>query len=539
MVWSNGGMTHRSTVMGRRGMVAAAHPLASLAGIRVLASGGNAVDAAVAIMAALNVVEPYMSGLGGGGAMLLHRANGETIMLDYSGHAPEGIDASKLDAQSADVGPKSITVPTALAGWMAALERYGSMSPAELFAPAIEFAEQGVPLTVKNAMFYGSANDRLQGPARDTFFASGAPQPGQIVRQPALAETYRTLSKSGPDGLYHGEIGKRLVAAIQAAGGVMTEQDLANVKLDWRAPSVSQYRGYELRTTSWPMTSYEMQLTLNVLEGFDLGASGHNMTQTIHTIAEAMKLSVADRIAYAGAHQPPPDGLLSREYADARRKLIDASSAHPVEGDRFTRPRPQGSVLPGNPGDFTRECTTHLDVIDQEGNAVSITQSIGAIFGSGFMAGDTGIMMNNFLYFLDIDLDSPNAVRSNGPMLGPLSPTMLFSDGQLFLSIGTPGGFAITQTTVQMISNVVDHGFGVQAAIEAPRFKTVAGNQLVIENRVPASTLDELRALGHEVMPVDGWSAAVGGGQGILVDPETGAYSGGADPRRDGYAMGW
>lgn len=287
------------------------------------------------------------------------------------------------------------------------------------------------------------------------------------------------------------------------------------------------------------MTSYEMQLTLNVLEGFDLGASGHNTTQTIHTIAEAMKLSVADRIAYAGAHEPPPAGLLSRSYAEARRKLIDPASAAPVEGDRFTRPRPAGSVLPGNPGDFTRECTTHLDVIDQEGNAVSITQSIGAIFGSGFMAGDTGIMMNNFLYFLDFDLDSPNAVRSNGPMLGPLSPTMLFDNGRLFLSIGTPGGFAITQTTVQMISNVIDHGFGVQAAIEAPRFKTVAGNQLVIEDRVPVATLDELRSLGHEVMPVDGWSAAVGGGQGILIDPETGAYSGGADPRRDGYAMGW
>jgi gamma-glutamyltranspeptidase/glutathione hydrolase len=539
MVWSNAGTTHRSTVMGRRGMVASAHPLASLAGIRMLAGGGNAVDAAVATMAALNVVEPYMSGLGGGGAMLLHRASGETLMLDYSGHTPEAIDASKLDPQSADIGPRSITTPSALAGWLAALERYGSMPASDLFAPAIEYAEQGVPLTVKNAEFYAGAADRLNEDARRVFFVSGPPPAGAIVRQPNLAETYRTISKHGPEVLYHGDVGKRMIAAIQAAGGSMTEQDLANVKVHWREPSVSKYRGYELRTTSWPMTSYEMQLTLNMLEGFDLRQSGHNTARTIHTMAEAMKLSVADRIVYAGAHQPPPVGLLSLAYAEKRRALIDPTTAHPVEGDRFTRPRPDGAVLPGNPGDFTRECTTHLDVIDQDGNAVSITQSIGAIFGSGFMAGDTGIMMNNFLYFLDLDAESPNAVRSNGPMLGPLSPTMLFRDGKLFLSIGTPGGFGITQTTAQMIANVVDHGFGVQAAIEAPRFKTVAGNQLVIESRVPRETLDELRSLGHAVMPVEEWSAAVGGGQGILVDPETGAYSGGADPRRDGYAMGW
>lgn len=539
MVWSNSGDTRRSTVMGRRGMVAAAHPLATLAGIRVLAGGGNAVDAAIATMAALNVVEPYMSGLGGSGTMLVHRATGETVMLDYSGQVPAAMDPAQLDDRLVDVGALALTTPCALAGWMAALDHYGSMSPKDLFAPAIEFAEQGVPLTVKNAMFYGSAANRVHGVARDTFYVNAPPSAGTIVKQPQLGQTYRKLAEQGAEALYHGEIGKRMVAAVQAAGGVLSEEDLANVSVQRREPSVSSYRGYELRTTSWPMTSYEMQLTLNVLEGFDLHDWGHNTTRTIHTIAEAMKLSVADRIQYAGAKQPPPDALLSQRYAEHRRALIDHAKAHPVEGDRFSRLRPDGSVLPGNPADFTRECTTHLDVIDADGNAVSITQSIGSIFGSGFMAGDTGIMMNNFLFFLDIDPDSPNVIRPGRSMAGPLSPTMLFRDGSLFLSIGTPGGFGITQTTAQMISNVVDHGFGVQAAIEAPRFKTVAGNQLMIENRVPNEILDELRSLGHEVMPIGTWDAAVGGGQGILIDPETGAYSGGADPRRDGYAMGW
>ncbi len=170
----------------------------------------------------------------------------------------------------------SVTTPSALAGWLAALERYGSMSIENLFAPAIEYAESGVPLTVKNAMFYESASERLHGAARDTFYASGPPQAGAIIRQPELAETYRTISKFGAEALYDGDIGKRMIAAVQAAGGVLTEQDLANVAVRWADPSISSYRGYELRTTSWPMTSYEMQLTLNVLEGFDLYESGHN-----------------------------------------------------------------------------------------------------------------------------------------------------------------------------------------------------------------------------------------------------------------------
>ena len=539
MVWSNAGETHRSTVMGRRGMVASAHPLASLAGLRMLIAGGNAIDAAVATMAALNVVEPYMSGLGGGGVMLVHLSNGDTQMLDYSGRSPAAADASVLDAETVDVGPRSPTTPSALAGWLAALERHGTMSPADVFAPAIEYAEQGVPLTVKNALFFQSADERVHGVSRATFFANSVPAAGMICSQPELAATYRTLAQRGADAFYHGEVGKRLVAAIQQAGGLLTEQDLANVEVRWAAPSVSSYRGYELRTTSWPMTSYEMQLTLNILEGFDLGQKGHNTVQTIHTMAEAMKLSVADRVVYAGKAEPLPAGLLSTGYAATRRTLIDPARAASIASDRFASSPHPGSIQSGNPGDFTRECTTHLDVIDRDGNAVSITQSLGAVFGSGFMAGDTGIMMNNFLYFLDLDPASPNVIRGNAPMLGPLTPTMLFRDGRLFLSIGTPGGFGITQTTVQMISNVVDHGFGVQAAIEAPRFKTIANTQLVIEDRVPRAVLDELRQLGHEVIPVDAWSAAVGGGQGILIDPETGGYSGGADPRRDGYALGW
>jgi gamma-glutamyltranspeptidase/glutathione hydrolase len=238
MVWSNGGETHRSTVMGRRGMVAAAHPLASLAGLRMLMTGGNAIDAAIATMAALNVVEPYMSGLGGGGVMLLY-IQGETVMLDYGGQIPAAADASLLDPSSVDVGAKALTAPGSLAGWLAALERYGTKSPAEVFAPAIEYAEQGVPRTVKNAMFYHSADERVHGVARDTFFPNGAPPAGTIITQPKLAATYRALVQGGAEAFYHGEIGKRLVDAVQQAGGFLTEQDLANVQVRWAEPAIS------------------------------------------------------------------------------------------------------------------------------------------------------------------------------------------------------------------------------------------------------------------------------------------------------------
>ena len=540
MVWTNAGITHRSTVMGRRGMVASAHPLASLAGLRALMAGGNAIDAAVATSAALNVVEPYMSGLGGGGAMLVHTGSGETVSLNYGGPVPAAARAETLDPASVDVGPKAGVIPGIPAGWFAALGRFGSMPAGDLFAPAIEYAEAGVALTVKNSAFFASGADRVHGDARAIFFPAGStPSAGTIIRQPRLAATYRALAEGGADAFYRGPVGERFVAAIRAAGGLITAEDLAATTVTWGEPSVSRYRGLELRTTGWPLTSYETQLSLNILEGFDLAAMGHNGAGTIHTMVEAFKLAMADRIEYAGRVEPPPAGLLSREYAAHRRTLIDPGRAQPIEGDRYTRPRPDGAVMPGDPADVTRECTTHLDVVDAQGNAVSITQSIGSIFGSGFMAGDTGIMLNNFLYFYDVDPASPNAVRPGMPWGGPLAPTMLLRDGRLFLSIGTPGGFGITQTTAQMISNVADHGYGVQAAIEAPRFKVVKDRQLVIEERVPAEVRAELSRRGHELQVVEPWSASVGGGQGILIDPETGALSGGADPRRDGYALGW
>ena len=522
MVWSNKGTTHRSTVMGTRGMVACAHPLAALAGVEMLRKGGTAIDAIVAMCAALDVVEPYMSGLGGGGVMIINPSGGETETLFYGGGFPANANTDTLNADSVDTGPAAATLPAAAMGWFAAHEKYGALKRETLLEPAIGYARAGVGLTVKNSMFYDSGLSRLNDRGRAIFFPNGSSSPpGTVIRQPDLGDSYAAISAEGIEALYDGPIGVEMVRAIQATGGLITMEDLQSTSVEWSTPSVSTYRGYEVRSSHWPLTAYELQLNLNIMEGFDLGGSGHNSAETLHTIVESMKISMTERTRYAGSTTPPPDGLLSKAFAEERRSLVDPGKANPIASERGTRLFPPGTIQPGSPEDYVRECTTHLSAIDGEGNAVAITQSLGAAFGSGFVAGSTGIAMNNYLYFFDLDPDSPNVIGPDTNWALPLMPTMIFEDGKLFLIIGTPGAFGIPHTTTQMISNVIDHGFGVQAAIEAPRVRLFSGNHLVIENRVSDDVIDELKALGHDVEVIDDFSAAVGGGQGILIDPET------------------
>lgn len=540
MVWTNLGTTHRSTIMGTRGMVAAAHPLASLAGLRILMAGGNAIDAAIATAAALNVVEPYMSGLGGGGYMVVRRATGETLTLDYSGKTAAAAELSVYDKTSADVGAKSPLVPGAPVGWLTALQRWGTLDAATVFGPAIEYAEQGVALTVGNSAFYHMAGSRLDDGAKQVFYPTGgAPGAGSIIRQPGLAATFRQLAAEGPNLFYDGPLGTEVVRTLQAAGGLLTIEDLQGYQVSVGTPLSSTYRGYTLETMAPPCTAFQVPLTLRLLEGFDLASSGQNSADTLHTMIEAAKLATVDRIEHSGELNPPLSALFSEPYLSRRRALIDPQRAQPIEGERFTRPLPDGAVRPGSPEDLARENTTHFDVADAAGNCVSITQSLGSFFGSGVIGGATGIMLNNFSTFFDLNADSPNALGPSKPRNSSMAPTIISRDGKPFLLIGTPGAFGILQTTVQMISNVIDRGYGVQAAIEAPRFRTGSNLDVAIERRVPEEVRAELERRGHHIIALDAWSPAVGGGHGVLIDPETGALSGGADPRRDGYAMGW
>ncbi len=542
MGWTNDGLAHRPVVMGTRGLVASAHPLASVAGLRMLMNGGNAVDAAVAVAAALNVCEPYMSGMGGLGYMLVYTARDRTLrVLDYIGRSPyAAVREAFSTPEEKEVGPKSPLVPGAVGGWLTALEEHGRLDRATVFAPAIEYADQGVPITLQNEIFFRAAAPRLAAEARATFLPGGTvPVPGTILKQPLLGASFREIVAEGKDAFYRGRIGERIVGAVTEQGGLLSERDLADFRPEWQSTVSTAYRGYEIHTAPPPCSGFQYLQTFNLLEPFDLQSMGQNSADTIHVMAEAMKLATADRIAYAAQPDAPVAELLSPMYADQRRALIDPRRALVSEGERFGSPRGGETVAAGLGGNASRECTTHFDVVDGDGNAVSVTQSIGAFFGSGVMVGETGIMLNNFSYWFDLDPASPNVIGPHKKVEMCMAPAMLFRDSRLFLAIGTPGSFGILETTPQMISNVIDHGFSVQAAIEAPRFRTYEGTRLEIEGRVPETIRAELVRRGHDVRVIDDWSPVVGGGQGIMIDPDSRALLGGADPRRDGYALAW
>lgn len=544
MAWPNRGMAHRPVIMGTHGMVSSAHHLASIAGLQMLQKGGHAVDAAVAIAAALNVAEPYMSGMAGCGYMMVWDAGAKELRtLDYVGPAPA---AATLDAFEGEEdkghGPKSGLLPSNLAGWLTAHVEYGRLDLATVFAPAIEYASSGVPISIKNHYFFRAAlaAGHLTEETRAVFMPGGeAPLPGTVIRQPLLAETFKEVVAGGMETFYRGALAKRIVAALRERGGFITEEELADYRPEWTTPISTEYRGYTIACPPPPCSGFQYLQTFNLLEPFNLGASGHNSAETLHLLIEAMKLAVADRIAYAAIADAPIEGLLSRAYSDERRALIDRNRAAASEGERYFGPIPAGAIQPGDPRRHLKECTTHFDVIDGDGNAVAVTQSLGDGFGSGVMLGDTGMMLNNFNYWFDLKADSPNAIAPRKKIEMCMAPAVVTRGDELFMVIGTPGSFGILETTPQMISNVIDHGFSIQAAIEAPRVRTYEGTTVEIEARVPKAVRDELILRGHNIRLIDDYSYLVGGGQGIMVDPDSGALMGGADPRRDGYALGW
>ena len=540
MGWPNKGLVHRPVVMGTRGLVTSANALASMAGLRILLAGGNAVDAAVATAAALSVCEPYMSGPGGGGYMLMYTARDRRVrVLDYNGPSPWAAEpAAFATAEEKDRGPKAPIVPGAIGGWLTALESAGTMNRATVFAPVIDYAERGVPVSLKAATFIAAGASRLTPEARAVFCPTGDPPvAGAVLRQPQLAETYREIVTEGMSAVYGGTLGERVVSSLAKQGGLLALRDLTGWQPEWQEPARTTYRGYDLASVPPPGMAFQALQTLNIAEGFDLASSGQNSGETLHLLTEAMKLAVADRIAYAGRPDIPINGLLSKEYAAHRRRLIDLERAHKSEGERFGGLSGADVIAAGMPADFTRECTTHFDVVDSEGNGVSVTQSLGAIFGSGVMAGDTGIMLNNFLFWAELDPASAAVVAPHKRMGTRMAPVAIFRDGRLFMMIGTPGSYGIPQTTTQMISNVIDHRFSIQAAIEAPRVRTYMGTTIDIEGRVPQEVRADLTRRGHDLRVLPDWSPAVGGGQGFMIDPESGALMGGADPRRDGYAI--
>jgi gamma-glutamyltranspeptidase/glutathione hydrolase len=524
--------------MGRRGVVTSAHPLASMAGIEMLVAGGNAMDAAIAVASTLNVVEPFMSGAGGIGLMLVSRG-GERHVLDFIGRSPKASDIARCTEDELVGGPKSCATPGNLGGWMAALERFGSMDRARVLAPAIGHAERGVPLTFKNVEFFDKARATL-GRSREAerlYLGNGALRAGAVVTYKELAGTLRQVAEGGAQAFYHGPVAAAIARAVQEAGGWLAEDDLAAFAPEWRAPVTIGYRGHDVYSVPPPFSAFQMLQTLNVLEGFDVRAWGHNSPDYLHHLIEAVKLASADRLAYAYGPEVPITGLLSKAYAASQRARIDPKRAAVSEGERHSQDRLAGQISEGHPAKFADEHTTHFSCADTAGMVVSVTQTLGVPFGSGFAVPGTGLVLNNILKWMDRDPASPNALRPGRKAGTMMSPTQVFRDGAFRLSIGTPGSYGILQTTPQMLLNVLEFGMAVQEAIEAPRIRIYRDRLVDAESRIDPATRAALAERGHEINAIDDWSWIVGGGQGIARDPESGALMAGADPRRDGYAL--
>ncbi|OPZ50819.1 MAG: Gamma-glutamyltranspeptidase precursor [Firmicutes bacterium ADurb.BinA052] len=529
----------------RHGMVAAAHPLAAQAGVDVMRAGGNAIDAAIATALTLNVVEPNASGLGGGGFMVIRFAKtGDVAVIDYREKAPASATRDMYASDQAkkelwtQLGGKAIGVPGTLKGLEMALQMYGTLAFADVAAPAIKLAEEGFEVSSELSGIIKDNYEKLaryNDPDKVPYLCDGLPlEPGDILRNPELAATFRLIAEKGSDALYRGPVGEAIVAAVNKSGGNMTMQDLADYNAVMRTPVRGTYRGLEIISMPPPSSGGTHLIEiLNVMENYDVKALGHNTPAYMHTLAEVLKLVFADRAAYmadADFVKVPVTGLTSKEYA---KTLFNQ-----ISPDKVLR-----ELKPGEPENFEHESTTHLTVIDEEGNIVSLTQTINYFFASGVMAEGTGLLLNNEM---DDFSTNPNSVSAPEPGKRPLSsmsPTIILKDGKPFMALGTPGATRIFPSMAQIIMNVVDFGMGLDEAIEAPRMfcSSSAGKPgtLFVESRIPAEVRDALKAMGHNVSVRGDYDSYFGGTQAILLDQSSGMIHGAADSRRLGAAIGF
>jgi gamma-glutamyltranspeptidase/glutathione hydrolase len=531
----------RPVVAGMRAAVASAHPLASAAGIEILKEGGHAVDAVVAMAVALGVVEPYMSGVGGVGFLLLHEAQGATRVLNFCGNTPARGTPDQFTNETREHGIRAPLIPGNAAGWFEALREYGRLPTSRIFAPAIEHAERGFPLHPFNVEQIKCALPRLNSAGRE-IFGSVPLRLGATLQQPDLGQTLRRLAGEGPDYFYRGELAGQIDRLMRAEGGLIASNDLAGYRPDWESPIEINYRGLTVKTCPPNNEGFQILQTLKILEAFDLQTLGHNSADYIHLLAESIKLAVADRIRWAGdpKFSPVPlHRLLSETYLAARRKLIDPRRASPSEGERWRSAAAPRSIRPGNVDGLT----THLSAVDEEGNVASITQSLGHGFGSGVFIPGTGVALNSFAHWCEIDpaCPTPNLIAPGKRWAACMAPVHVFRDkgSRFWFSIATPGSYGILHTTVQMLLNIIDFGADCQAGIEAARFRLYEETRMQIETRVPSAVLAELALRGHQLEPVGDYNHIVGGGQSVMIDAESGARLAGADPRRDGYALAY
>ena len=537
--------TVRPPVFGVNGMVASAHPMASLAGVRILSEGGNAFDAAVAVASTLNVCEPYMSGAGGVGLALAYVAAEDRVRaLNFSGRTPRAADPDEYSESDKDIGIRSALVPGNVAGWLTLHETYGRLERHRLFETAIGYAENGIAITLFNAKSISKAVPRLaQFPSAGIFVRNAkGPRPGDLLKQPQLAQSLRAIAKGGKDEFYRGKLAERLVQGARDLGGQLSADDLADYDAQWCEPISIKYRGYETFTVPPNSTGFQLLETMKIMEGLGGATPVFQDAETLHVFIECVKLAVADRIKWGGDPdyvKAPLEGLLSDGYAERQRARIDRNTAAVLSGEQFSRIEPSGAIKAGSPEEFDGGMTTHFAVADSDGNVVSVTQTLGGAFGSAVAPADTGLFLNNMAFWFDLEPGAPNRLEGGKRVDFCLAPTQTFRDGRFHLSLGTPGSWGILQTTPQVLMNVLDFGMNVQAAIEAPRLRVFEKRRVVMEERFSAHVRSALISKGHDIELAEPFSATVGGAQAILIDQESGTFQGGGDPRRDGTAIGF
>jgi len=524
----------RPTMMSMHGMVAAAHPLAAQAGARLLSEGGNAFDAAVATAAALNVVEPFMSSLAGMGLATCWVANESRVRsLDFVTPIPRRFPVDRLTKRDELArGALSVGAPGNLAGWAELNATYGRKTLAQCLAPAIRLARDGFPLAEFGVYeTNGWQSDLAKHPgfyedwARTYTGGQGTVAKGFILRQADLARTFEAIASAGIEHLYRGPLGRAIVERLESLGGCLTLDDLAAVKPAWREPLSADYRGMKIHVPPPPCEGFQFLLALKILEGFDLAKLTPNGIEHLDNVYRAIRLSAGERIN----HNNPSAAKLGELFSDAhlaklRRRVADGK---PISGPTEQWLAPQPDAREGH--------TTSMSIGDDEGNLVCITNSLGSVYGSGIVVPGTGVCLNNFLYWAEVDPNSPNRAVPGGVLNMCVSPTIALRDGAAVLALGTPGSYGIMQTQVQAYVQYLDFGLDLQAAIEAPRARLWDGRKLDQEGRVEAGVVDALRARGHDVTVEEGWTMKCGGMQAVAREPSTGVLTGAADPRRDGY----
>ena len=534
--------TLKQEAIGSRGVVTSNHALASLAGVEMLATGGNAVDAAVATVLALTVVEPMMVGITGAGFVNIHNAStNSSITIDNYCTAPAAAqpdmftpisdswpDYMETEQQKNKIGHLSVGVPAGLQCWYHIQTKYGNLDFENTVQPAMRYAEQGFSISPYLAGIIETNKIALKSypGSRDLFFNNNNPlSTGQLLRNQNYASVLREISKTGDEILTRGWLGNAIEKEMAKNGGIVTQDDIEKYQLEYRNPVKGNYRGYEIVGVG-PASSGATHIVqaLNLLEKFNIEAMGFGTKEYIHLLAETLKIVFSDRFRFMGDPDfidVPVQELVSKRYADIRHSEIDLQKA--------------GSFTHGNPklelGES--ENTTHLTVADNDGNIVSMTQTLNDAFGSRVTVPGTGVTLNNTLYNFDPHPGNANSIVPGKRVLSSMAPITVFKGGKPFMALGTPGGRRIFGSVLQAIINVIDHGMSLQQAVEAPRVWT-QGQNLELEFSVSNEASEGLDKMGHSIERVD---RIAGGMNGIMFDSE-GFIHGAACWRADGSPVG-